>query len=194
MEEYTQRGPGPAAGQTRMLVLTGLFAALSCAATMAVQIPTPTGGYVNLGDTVVILGAYLLGPVFGALAGGVGPAMADLLSGYAVYVPATLVIKAVMGLLAGWLYRVSRGRGMALCAVAAEAVMVAGYWLFDGFLACTAGGGALSICLAGSAAGIPANLIQAAVGITASTLLAAALRRSGFVRARFPDLQRGARS
>lgn len=58
---------------------------------------------------MVILGAYLLGPALGAAAGGVGPALADLLSGYTVYVPATLVIKAAMGLLAAMLYR-RRGR------------------------------------------------------------------------------------
>ena len=193
MEQKVRRETGLTMGQTRTLVMTGVFAALGCAATMAVQIPTPTGGYVNLGDTVVILGGYLLGPVFGALAGGLGPAMADLLSGYAVYVPATLVIKAVMGVLAGCLYRLFAGRGMALCAAAAEAVMVAGYWLFDALLAAAAGGGSLGVCLAGSAAGIPGNLVQAAFGIAASTLLAAALRKSGPVRARFPNLQqRGA--
>ena len=73
--------------RTRALVMTGLFAALGCVATLVLQIPSPTGGYLNLGDTVVILGAYLLGPALGAAAGGVGPALADLLSGYTVYVP-----------------------------------------------------------------------------------------------------------
>ncbi|MDO4316275.1 MAG: ECF transporter S component, partial [Oscillospiraceae bacterium] len=121
--------------RTRLLVMTGLFAALGCVATMVLQVPSPTGGYMNLGDTVVILGAYLLGPVWGAVAGGVGPALADLLSGYMVYVPATLVIKAVMGFLAAVLYRAAGKKtwGVLVCAVVAEIPMVAGYWLFDGF-------------------------------------------------------------
>ena len=167
--------------QTRLLVMTGLFAALGCVATMVLQVPSPTGGYMNLGDTVVILGAYLLGPVWGAVAGGVGPALADLLSGYTMYVPATLVIKAMMGVLAAVLYR-AMGKmawGVPVCAVVAEIPMVVGYWLFDGFLAGS---------LAGSAAGIPSNLVQAAFGIVASTLLALALRRSGYVRREFPAL------
>lgn len=167
--------------RTRLLVMTGLFAALGCVATMVLQVPSPTGGYMNLGDTVVILGAYLLGPVWGAVAGGVGPALADLLSGYMVYVPATLVIKAVMGFLAAVLYRAAGKKtwGVPVCAVVAEIPMVAGYWLFDGFLAGS---------LAGSAAGIPSNLVQAAFGIVASTLLALALRQSGYVRREFPAL------
>lgn len=172
----------------RLLALTGLFAALGCVGTMVLQVPSPTGGYMNLGDAVVILGAWLLGPVYGAVAGGVGPAMADLLSGYAVYVPATLVIKAVMALTAAGLYRALKRRGLLLCATAAEVPMVLGYWLFDGLLAAASGGGALGLCLTASAAGIPSNLVQAAFGAAASTLLALALRRSGYVRKQFPNL------
>lgn len=87
-------------GRTRQMVLAAMFVALGCVATMLVQIPSPTNGYLNLGDAVVLLGAYLLGPAYGAVAGGAGPALADLLSGYAMYVPGTLVIKALMGLTA----------------------------------------------------------------------------------------------
>ena len=89
----------------RMLVLTALFTALGYVATRLLIVPSPTGGYMNLGDAVVLLGAYLLGPVYGAIAGGLGPALADLLSGYPAWVPGTLVIKALMGLTAALLYR-----------------------------------------------------------------------------------------
>lgn len=68
-------------GKVKALVLTGLFAALGCVATMVLVVPSPTGGYMNLGDAVVLLGTYLLGPVCGAVAGGIGPALADLLAG-----------------------------------------------------------------------------------------------------------------
>ena len=66
--------------------------------------------------------------------------------------------------------------------------MVLGYWLFDGLLAAVSGGGDLVLCLTASAAGLPSNLVQAAFGAAASTLLALALRRSGYVRKRFPNL------
>ena len=175
MENLLDRETGRA--DARLLALTGLFAALGCAGTMVIQVPA-----------VVILGAWLLGPAYGAAAGGVGPAMADLLSGYAVYVPATLVIKAVMALTAALLYRALNRRGLLLCALAAEVPMVLGYWLFDGLLAAVSGGGDLVLCLTASAAGLPSNLVQAAFGAAASTLLALALRRSGYVRKRFPNL------
>ena len=172
--EQTKNG-----SQTRMLVMAGLFAALGCVATMVLQVPSPTGGYMNLGDTVVILGAYLLGPVYGAIAGGVGPALADLLSGYGVYVPATLVIKALMGLTAALLYQALGKKPWALvaCGAAAEAIMVVGYWLFDGILMGS---------LAGSAAGIPSNILQGVFGGVCGAALVAALSRVPQGRKWFP--------
>jgi uncharacterized membrane protein len=135
MEKTLKPAGAASAGRTKRLVMTALFAALGCAATMVVKVPSPTGGYMNLGDTAVLLGAYCLGPVYGAAAGGVGPAMADLLGGYPVYVPATLIIKAIMGTTAGLLYKVLRRRGIPgviACGVAGEVPMVLGYWRRSG--------------------------------------------------------------
>ena len=70
----------------KKIVMTALFAALSCVATMSIHIPTPgTGGYIHPGDAVVILSGVILGPVYGLLAGGIGSAMADLIGGYFIY-------------------------------------------------------------------------------------------------------------
>ena len=94
------------------------------------------------------LGAYLLGPGYGAAAAGIGTALADLLGGYPVYVPATLVIKAAMASLAGLAYRKGMGKrmpGVIACGLVGEIPMVAGYWLYDGVLLGS---------LAGSAAGV----------------------------------------
>lgn len=166
---------------TRAVVLTALLAALTCAATMALPIPAPTGGYINPGDAVVLLGSYLLGPVYGALAAGIGAALADALAGYLVYAPATLIIKALTAMTAARLYKklCRRGWTVAVCGSAGEAVMVAGYWLYDALLLKSPAGGA---------AGIPGNLIQAAFGVAVSTLLALSLRKSAYVRREFPNL------
>ena len=177
------------AGRTRLLVTAALFASLGCVSTTVIKVPSPTGGYMNLGDAAVLLGAYFLGPAYGALAGGVGPALADLLGGYPMYVPGTLAIKAVTAVTAGLLYRLLRGRGapgVIACGAAGEAVMVLGYWLFDALLVSLSGGGAFGLCLAGSAAGIPGNLVQAGFGAAASALLAAALGKNAYVRRAFP--------
>lgn len=91
---------------TQKIVITALFAALTCAATMAIRIPiVGTGGYVHLGDALVILSGIILGPVWGLLAAGVGSAMADLLGGYFVYVPITFAIKGLAALASGHVSR-----------------------------------------------------------------------------------------
>lgn len=80
----------------KTMTLAALLAAFACVATMLIQVPTPTKGYVNLGDCIVNISAWLLGPVYGAAAAGIGSAMADVISGYIVYAPATLIIKGLM--------------------------------------------------------------------------------------------------
>ena len=67
----------------KKIVMTALFAALACVATMSIRIPTPgTGGYIHPGDAIVILSGVVLGPSYGLLAAGIGSAISDLLGGY----------------------------------------------------------------------------------------------------------------
>lgn len=181
MEKKAENGAAKLQTKIKIIVLTSLLAALACVATMVIHVPSPTGGYMNLGDAVVLLSAYLMGPLYGAVAAGLGSMLADILSGYAAYAPATLVIKAVMALLAALAYRklkTSAG-GVLACGIVGEIPMVVGYWLYDALLLHS---------FSGSLAGIPSNLLQAVFGIAASTLLLLSLRRSGYVRREFPNL------
>lgn len=81
----------------RLLTVTALFTALITVATMVVQIPVGKG-YLHFGDSIIYLAACML-PAPGALfAASVGAALADLFTGYAVYAPATFIIKALNAL------------------------------------------------------------------------------------------------
>ena len=142
------------------IVLAALFAAMACVATMVIQIPIPaTNGYINLGDGVVLLGAFVLGPVYGAAAGGLGSMLADLLLGYAAYAPGTLLIKGLMAFCAALVLCALRGRTKAAAvsgALIGELVMVLGYFLYE------------STCLGyglGAAAAVIGNVIQGAGGL-----------------------------
>lgn len=155
--------------QIKKLVLAALFAALCCVMTLAIQIPAPTG-HVNLGDVAVLLSAWMLGPLWGGAAAGVGSALADLLS-WPAYAPATFVIKFAMTAAAALIFRAMKKRtgsfwGMLLGAVAAEVIMVGGYFLYESVV--------LNVGAA-AAASIPFNLVQgtvgAVVGVTAAVLL-----------------------
>ena len=147
--------------------MTALFAALAWVATMSIRIPTlGTNGYIHPGDAVVILSGIILGPVYGFLAGGIGSAMADLLGGYFIYVPITLIIKGLIALISGIIYQRfgKTKKSRYICVVIGgitDIVLVAGgYFICEFFM-----------YGAGAAASIPANLIQGAGGLIISLVL-----------------------
>ena len=157
--------------KVRKLVFSALLAALVTAATMVVKIPSPTNGYVNLGDCFVLLAGWLLGPWYGGAAAGIGAMLSDLLSGYAYYAPATLIIKGLDAVVAALLYRaiLSRRCALPLSGIAGELLMTAGYFGYSALLLGKGLAAALSI---------PGNLVQGAIGIVAAMLLMQVAKRA----------------
>lgn len=159
--------------KTKKMITIALFAALSCAAAF-VYVPLPIG-YANLGDVMVLLGAFLLDPAGGALAAGLGAGLADLLLGYAAYIPGTVVIKAFMALVAAGLLQVlSRGRASKtiayiLAALCGEAIMVGGYYVYESVL--------LGYGFVGAVASVLGNCLQGAVGAILACVLVLPLER-----------------
>lgn len=150
------------------LVLAAMFAALGCVATMVIQIPVVTG-YVNLGDAIVILAGFTLGPAYGFVAGGLGPALADLILGYGMYAPGTFVIKGLVAVIAslllGVFYKKSKVPSvprLLVCTIPAEIFMALGYFAYEMTI--------LKVGI-GAASAIPANLMQGLVGVIASVVL-----------------------
>lgn len=93
------------------LITTGIWIAIVAVVTISVTIPIPlTTGYVNLGDSVVFLGVFLLGRKNGTIAAGIGSGMADLLIGYTAFAPFTLIIKAGMAFIFGTFLLFSAGK------------------------------------------------------------------------------------
>ena len=91
--------------KARIIAITGVLAALTCAATMVVRVPSPSGGYMNLGDTLVLLSAWLLGPWYGALAAGIGSMLYDFTN--PLYISEswiTLLTKGAYGLVTGLVF------------------------------------------------------------------------------------------
>ena len=121
------------------LVYTALFTALTTVATLVIQVPSPMSGYVNLGDAMVLLSAWILGPVYGTAAAGIGSMLADLLSGYAYYAPGTLIIKCLMAFVAAQVFLAlqdkTKGKRFAkvVSGLLAEIIMVVGNLVQGGF-------------------------------------------------------------
>ena len=154
------------------LVYTALFTALTTVATLVIQVPSPMSGYVNLGDALVLLSAWILGPVYGTAAAGIGSMLADLLSGYAYYAPGTLVIKCLMAFVAAQVFLVLKDKvkgkhfAKVVSGLLAEIIMVVGYFGYAGLIL----GNGLSAALS-----IPGNLVQGGFGIVVSTVVYLAL-------------------
>lgn len=153
--------------KTKKIVMTALFAALACVATMSIRIPTPgTSGYIHPGDAIVILAGIILGPAYGFLAAGIGSCLADLLGGYFVYVPITFAIKGLVALFAALAYKkIAKDSKTAWAGVFAggiiDMVLVAGgYCLCEFFLYGTA-----------AFLSVTSNLIQGASGLIISLIL-----------------------
>ena len=66
---------------TKTIAMSAMFAALVTVTTAFIKIPTPVGGYVHPGDSMVYLAASVLPGPFGLIAAAVGGALADLISG-----------------------------------------------------------------------------------------------------------------
>jgi len=84
------------------LALSAVMAALVFVATMVIRITIPaTGGYFNVGDSMIYVAALLFGPFVGGLAGGIGASLVDVL-GYPIFAPGTFIIKLVEGVVVGY--------------------------------------------------------------------------------------------
>ena len=79
---------------TLNIVIAAMFAAMIAVMTAFVQIKTPTGGYVHLGDSMIYLAASFLPLPYAVAAAAIGGGIADLLV-YPETLIYTVIIKAV---------------------------------------------------------------------------------------------------
>ncbi len=86
-----------------------IYVAITFVATAFFTVSTPaTGGYFNLGEAAIYLIAVVSPPLVAGIAGGLGPALADLALGYWYFAPATFVIKFCEGYVVSWLIQAIR--------------------------------------------------------------------------------------
>lgn len=88
--------------KTLKLVMMALFTALTFIATQSLRIPLPNA-FVHTGNVLVLLSVLLLGYPGGALAGGMGLAIFDLMNGYATEAPYFILESLIVGGVA-WIF------------------------------------------------------------------------------------------
>ena len=142
--------------------------------TLFIRIPLPSRGYFNFGDVAVVFSGLVLGGLvrknsfwWGAAAGGIGSALADIIGGFGMFAPITLIAKGAEGGLCAlasgrqkflrWLFLLLGGSAMVVCYFIAEALMP-------------------NIGLQGAVSEIVPNLIQAGGGLAGGLLTFTAYR------------------
>ncbi len=169
--------PNPRRGQsvTRLspatIALAAVLIALTVVMTKVVQIPIPASqGYWNLSDAATAFAAFAVGPWVGFVAGGIGTAIADLLSGpYAVWAPISLLAHGLQGAAIGLAARRWRTVPGLIAAFALGAVV-----MITGYLA----GGTVLKGAPAALAEVPFNALQAIVGGVVGIPLYLAVRRA----------------
>ena len=147
--------------QIRLMCLSGVFATLVFVVTAYLHIPT-YNGYVHVGDGFIFLAACLLPMPYAVFVGAVGAMLADVLTGFAIWAPGSMVIKALVAVLFS-----SKGKKIltlrnALMLIPAAVISIAGYYFYEVLITGS---------FIASLSGIPGSTIQA---VTSSIVFVAA--------------------
>lgn len=137
---------------TKKVAFTGVFAAMVFVTTFFVKVPVASG-YVHFGDAMIYLGAGIIGGPWAMLAGAIGAGLADLIGGYAIYAPASIIIKALIVVPFMFAYKKEYklfNLKAVLMSIPAGVITVGGYFIAD-----------MIIDKAYAVVDIPGNIIQA---------------------------------
>jgi uncharacterized membrane protein len=173
----------------RQVATAAVMTAVVFAATLAVRVPTPIVGYIHLGDAPIFFTAFAFGPWIGAIAGGLGTALADIAGGYTQWALTSLLVHGLQGLLVGAIFFLAKkweqslaaagdsdqadkvaqlAVGIVLGVIAGGVVVVAGYYLG-------------TVIMSGKGAAVvevPLNTVQVLAGSILGIILYLAVRRA----------------
>lgn len=153
------------------MVICAMFIALTYVATAFINIRLPiaaNGGLVHLGNVPLFICAVIFGKKKGAIAGGVGMALFDLLSGWFLWAPFTLIIVAAMGYAVGLVTTNKKTMPVLVMAyILALLIKIGGYYIAEG-------------CIYGNwfapLTSIPGNIVQVVVGAVIATPIIGAIK------------------
>ena len=122
----------------KFITVTALAIALTYVFTACVNIRLPVaanGGLIHLGNVPLFVFAIIFGKKTGAIAGGIGMGLFDLLSGWTAWAPFTLVVAGAMGFVVGLITEKKQGyRWNVVAMLAALAIKISGYYVAEGLL------------------------------------------------------------
>lgn len=156
----------------RRLCQSALFAAVIFIFTGYLHVPS-FNGYTHIGDAFLYLAASLLPPGYAAGAGAVGAGLADLLTGYSMWAPATLVIKAATACCFTAKAPTFLCRRNCIGLLPAFVLCAGGYYLYE----CAITGNFVA-----PLAGVPGYIVQVVLSSLVYVLLGRGMDRAGLKR------------
>ncbi|MGI6257722.1 MAG: ECF transporter S component [Anaerovoracaceae bacterium] len=156
----------------RSMCETALFIGIVFLGVFIIKFPGPFG-YAHIGDSMIFLSVLMLGGKRGAVAGGLGAALADIVSGYVIWAAPTLVCKAAMALVMGIIIKIRpfglNGRILWITAAVAGGITQGiGYLIFWFVL----------FGKAAAIAAVPGLTFQVASGIAIAFVVSEALQKT----------------
>ncbi len=151
--------------ELRLMCISGVFAAIVFVVTAYLHIPT-YNGYVHVGDAFIFLAACLLPTPYAMGVGAAGAMLADVLTGYAIWAPGSIVIKALTAMLFSYKAKKIITTRNVLMLIPATAICAGGYYLYEVIITGS---------FVGALAGIPGSLIQSATSGVVFVLVGVAM-------------------
>lgn len=165
------------------LVITAILAALVFVATMFINLKLPfgQGGLIHLGTSMLFISAILFGPKKGALAGAIGMGLFDIVGGWLIWAPTTIISRGLQGFIVGKIAWSKGHKGdhiglNILGAVVSMPVMIAVYYIgqaimFNSWIA--------------PLASIPGDIIQNVVGLIIAIPVCVVLKKTPYFKRNF---------
>ena len=165
------------------IVWVGVFAAVTYLGIQFFRIPLPaaTGApFLHFGNIFFLLSVLLLGSKKGALAGGIGFILFDILNGYITVIPKVAILTLLMAFAAGSLFerlskKYSVAVSVAIAVMVAFLISLAGDFLYDTLLLVLSGS-KLAPAMWAALTSLLATAINSVFGIVAVTILYTPLR------------------
>ena len=136
---------------TRLMCISGIFSALVFVITAYLHIPT-YNGYVHCGDGLIFIAACILPMPYSIMIGVLGALLADLLTGFAIWAPGSVVIKGILAILFTCKSNKIITKRNLFMLLPAALISALGYYLYEALITGS---------LVASLAGIPGSLVQA---------------------------------
>ncbi|RTQ89702.1 ECF transporter S component [Lysinibacillus telephonicus] len=163
------------------LILSAMLIALVFVATVFLNIKLPitaNGGLVHLGTAMLFISSILFGPKKGAIAGAIGMGLFDLVSGWTLWAPFTIIARGLQGYVVGKIAWSNGRNGRSIsfniiAAIASAPFMLAVYYVCEGVLYRN---------WIAPAASIPGNIVQNVVGIIVAIPVCVVLKKVSFFK------------